>query len=220
MSTKDSVNLPQTFQKKYQGQILSYFYKFFRALSLFLKMYIPPWFEKSLKFMVFRLLENAFAVLKKRKQKFLLMPTGQYYLSHIIISQAEGNSTSPQAAFFSGIQFHLQQKGREGNYVELSIKGSHTQYSVLKLSKCSRTRAYLRRRLLLIFFFFFAFSNSKSFEVALSVRVFDSQIALYLLIYFHFTSCHMHTLPALNMHCRYFTGQQKHLKQQLSTKFY
>ena len=74
-------------------------------LNFLSKLYIPPWLGKIFKFLVFKLLEDAFASHKIGSGIFLLMPPGEFLPQVLVISspQAEGNYTSPHAVFFENL---------------------------------------------------------------------------------------------------------------------
>ena len=110
-----SVDYTLILQDLPQVNILSYFYRPRRALSLpqifnFLRnLYMPPWLAKNVKFLVFRLPENAFASKKLNLDIF-------YHANPkvlIIIPKAEGNYSSPQAAFFNNLFLPAETGGRD-----------------------------------------------------------------------------------------------------------
>ena len=81
-------------------------------LNFLSKLYIPPWLGKIFKFLVFKLLEDAFASHKIGSGIFLLMPPGEFlprFLSSVPPRQRE--ITRPPMQFFLKIFPPAEEEG-------------------------------------------------------------------------------------------------------------
>ena len=87
-------------------------------LNFFLNLYIPPWLQKSFKFMVLRLLTNTFVSQKIESVHFYSCP--QVKLSPRLLSlplRQKEVTHSSQTAFFEDLLFLQQNRG--GRIMEL-----------------------------------------------------------------------------------------------------
>ena len=85
-------------------------YSLQNILNFFSNLYIAPWLQKMLKFMVFRLLENAFVSQKIESVHFYLYPQAKISPKFLLLPlQAGGNFPFPPHNVFC---IFSQQKGR------------------------------------------------------------------------------------------------------------
>ena len=85
------------------------------SLNFFSNLYIRPRLGKVFKFMMFRLLENAFMSEKvESRHSYLCSTSSKTHLQVLIINpQTEGNYSFPPGSIFSRIFFPQQKGGRE-----------------------------------------------------------------------------------------------------------